>query len=536
MLTEVTPLKTLLVALNAKYAHTNLAVRYLQNALERAGMPAEIAEYTINQPVREVLADIVRRAPERLLFSCYIWNIDRVRALGEQFRLLRPQAFIALGGPEVSYGAEELLASMPWADAILCGEGELALPAMLAQASPKGVYRAEGCVDMDALPFPYRDLRALGGRVLYYETTRGCPFGCAYCLSSADTRVRRRSLELVYGDLDRFLDARVMKVKLVDRTFNLDAERAAAIWRYLIEHDNGVTGFQMELGGDLLTGEQLALLKRARVGLFQFEIGVQSTNADTLARVARRTDMDALYDSVRAIRRMGNIHQHLDLIAGLPGETFAMFRQSFDEVIALRPEQLQLGFLKLLRGSRLYAQKEALGLDHAPQAPYEVLRTPDMTFEELCRLKRVEEVTESYYNSGRFSHQLEELLGREPSAFDMLLALADSLPEGKLSQYDAYDCLYDFAVGRGCDPQRMAWLMRLDLCLHERPHRLPARCAAGATALQRKARLNAERQPDQYDDLVPAWVAGLDGDALTAVRYDYARRDAWGRAALSVLD
>ncbi|MEG0493950.1 MAG: DUF4080 domain-containing protein [Clostridia bacterium] len=525
-------MNTLLVAINAKFTHTNLAVRSLQNALLAANIAADFVEYTINQPLHDILADIVRREPKRLLFSCYIWNIAYVRALAEDFRLLNPQAQILLGGPEVSFDAEELLVQMPWADAIVCGEGEALLPSVLALPQPKGVYRTSGCVDLDLLPFPYRDLDALKNRVLYYESTRGCPFGCAYCLSSADMHVRERSLSLVFADLQRLIDAKVMKVKFVDRTFNLHAERATAIWRYLIEHDQGITSFQMELGGDLTTAEQLALLKTARTGLFQFEIGVQSTNEETLKRVARATDMRKLSDNVAAVKQEGNIHQHLDLIAGLPSEGFESFAHSFDDVFALRPEQLQLGFLKLLRGSRLYAQSEALGLVFSPMPPYEVLQTPALSFRELSRLKAVEEATELYYNSGRFSHEIDELALHCKSAFQAFLSLGEELLKRKVTQYEAYDLLYAFALAQGCTPERMAWLMRLDLCLHERPRKLPAHCALGATFEERKAQLNREPGLDRYTDLFPAWVVGLRGAEKKAVTFDYAKRDAWGRAKM----
>ncbi|MEG1775480.1 MAG: DUF4080 domain-containing protein [Clostridia bacterium] len=525
---------TLLIAINAKYTHTNLAVRYLQNALAQSGIPAHFSEYTINQSAREILTDLVRQQPERLLFSCYIWNIAHVQTVATEYRLLFPHAQILLGGPEVSFDAEQLLAQMPWANAIVCGEGELLLPQVLHHAQVSGVYRANACVDLDALPFPYQDLSTLVNRVLYYESSRGCPYGCAYCLSSADTRVRWRSLPNVYADLQRFLDARVMKVKFVDRTFNLNAARDLAIWRYLIANDNGVTSFQMELGGDLTTPEQLALLKTARVGLFQFEIGVQSTSPETLRQVARATDMEKLKANVATVKQAKNIHQHLDLIAGLPSEGFDRFAQSYNEVFAMRPEQLQLGFLKLLRGSRLYGQREALGLLHSPHAPYEVLQTPALSFQQLSRLKVVEAMTEAYYNSGRFTNQLEYLLAFCQSPFDALLLLGEGFPQRKVTQYEYYDLLYAFALAQGCAPERMAWLMRLDLCLHERPHKLPRGCAPGAPPQERKARLPKEQGADCYFDLFPSEIVGVKGTATVVLAFDYAHRDPWGHAAVTV--
>lgn len=370
--------------------------------------------------------------------------------------------------------------------------------------------------------------------MLYYESSRGCPFGCAYCLSSADTHVRYRSLEKVFDDLQQFLDARVMKVKFVDRTFNLHAGRALAIWRYLTEHDNGVTSFQMELGGDLTTPEQLALLKTARHGLFQFEIGVQSTCEATLREVARVTDLEQLKGNVKAVREMGGIHQHLDLIAGLPGETMETFGRSYNEVLAMQPQQLQLGFLKLLRGSKLYERREALGLVFAPQPPYEILQTPTMSFAELTRLKAVEEATELYYNSGRFSYELKELLTGASDPFTLMLGLGEAVKEAKLSQYDAYDRLYEYATKLGHDPERMAWLMRLDLCLHEPPRRLPGHCAVGAPVEVRQRAVNGKREKDRYIDVFPASAFELTQEKWVMVTFDYAVRDDSGHAGMTL--
>ena len=528
----------LLVAVNAKFSHTNLAVRYLRHALEAAGIPAKIAEYTINQPQREILADIVRQSPGCVLFSCYIWNITLIRQLGEDLRLLYPQMPILLGGPEVSFDAQELLAGMPWASGILCGEGEGVIAAALSAEDVRGVWPGggfpggPGFVDLDALPFPYDDLDRLQNRVIYYEASRGCPYGCAYCLSSADRVVRRRSLPLVFGDLQRLLDARVMQVKFVDRTFNLDAARAYAIWEYLIAHDNGKTCFQMELGGDLTTPAQLELLRQARPGLFQFEVGVQSTCPQALAAAARPTDFAALQKNVQAVKRMGNIHQHLDLIAGLPGEGFERFAQSYDAVFCLRPEQLQLGFLKLLRGSRLYGQREKYRLVHSPRPPYEVLQTGEISFLELIRLKIVEEMTEVYYNSGRFSRLLDYLLGFCDSPFRLFLQLGESMPAGKIGKYEYYDRLFLYGLSLGGQKERMAWLMRYDLCRHERPRRLPAHCAPPLEN-SRQLLSHYKAQGDSYLELFPFDVTG-EGDtpSLTAIRFDYAHRDAAGHAAI----
>ncbi|WP_066455215.1 B12-binding domain-containing radical SAM protein [Anaerotruncus rubiinfantis] len=526
-------MRILLVALNAKFSHTNLAVRYLRNELRAAGFDAEIGEYTINQQPREILADIVARAPDKLFFSCYLWNIRMIRQVGADFRLLFPDTPIVLGGPEVSFDPQTQLTAMPWADAVICGEGEPLVARVAGEKRPRGIYRGTGFADLDALPFPYTDLAALQNRVLYYESSRGCPFGCSYCLSSADRTPRFRSLELVYRDLQRFLDAKVMQVKFVDRTFNLDARRALAIWRYLAEHDNGVTSFQMELGGDLTTGEQLAFLQAVRPGLFQFEIGVQSTCEQALQKICRATDLVKLRENVAAVKAAGNIHQHLDLIAGLPLETFQRFGQSYDEVFSMRPQQLQLGFLKLLRGSSLYEKRTEYGIIHSAEPPYEVLCTPQLSFPELARLKTVEEMTETYYNSGRFSHALDYLLEYSVSPFWTLLALGEGMPARAVGKYEYYERLLDFAVRQGCDREIMGWLMKYDLCLHERPRRLPKGCPMGEPS-----------RPAQYGLPPAAHVETFPFDVTcpsrpsirTVLVFDYAKRDLFGRAAVKKLE
>lgn len=525
-------MKILLAAVNAKFSHTNLAVRDLQNVLAAAGLEAEIAEYTINQPAWEILADLARRGADAYCFSCYIWNIDMVRRVGADLRLLAPGTSILLGGPEVSFGAEEQLAAMPWADAVLCGEGEPLIAGVLREKRPRGVYRAEGYADLDALPFPYRDLGALQNRVLYYESSRGCPFGCSYCLSSADRTVRYRSLPRVFDDLRRFLDAGVMQVKFVDRTFNLDEGRALSIWKFLAENDNGTTCFQMELGGDLLTKEQIVFLSSVRPGLFQFEIGVQSTCEETLAEICRKTEIGRLTENVRALSAAGNLHLHLDLIAGLPREDFTRFAQSYDEVFALRPEQLQLGFLKLLRGSSLYARREQYGLVYSETPPYEILCTPELSFQELVELKMVEEMTETYYNSGRFSHTLEYLLEFIPSPFAAMRALGERMPGRAVGKYEYYDLLFGLCAERGGDPETCRWLVRYDLCLHERPRKLPACCPE---APREARRLAAQKglPPQAHLELFPFDVTSPAREpGETAACIFYGERDLRGRARI----
>ena len=520
----------LLVAINAKYTHTNLGVRYLKNALKEEQIPSEFLEFTINQPVRDILTEIAQRKPDILLLSCYIWNIEYVRQIGADFKQLFPQAKVVLGGPEVSYDSELLLEDMPWCDGIISGEGEGVLPQLLKSKDIQGVYYPTSFVDMNRISFPYEDLSVLSNRVLYYESTRGCPFGCSYCLSSAERRVRSRDLSLVFQDLQLFLDAKVMKVKFVDRTFNVDAHRATEIWSYILNHDNGITSFQMELGGDLTTQTQIELLAKARVGLFQFEIGIQSTCETTLETVARATDMKGLKKNIQAIKSGGNIHQHLDLIAGLPLENFTRFGQSFDDVFAMRPEQLQLGFLKILRGSRLYAQRDAFGLVYAKAPPYEILQTPEISFEELAKLKIVEEMTEIYYNTGRYNHQLTRILQQFSSPFALFLALGETMPKRSISKYETHDYLYEFGVNRGVDGEELAWRMRLDICLHEKPKKLPVHCAVGVSHKERKAAFPLKLEGHLYGDIFPLSIVGLEGEGMIPLLFDYENKDPWGHA------
>lgn len=517
-------MKVLLVAVNAKFSHTNLAVRYLAQPLAAAGIACEMPEFTINQQVKELVGDIFRRNASVILFSCYIWNIELICKVAADLRILCPEVRILLGGPEVSYESAELLKRYAFADGILAGEGEKIVVEAVLSSCRGEIYRADAYVALDELSFPYENFDILSNRVLYYESSRGCPFGCSYCLSSADRQVRYRSLSLVFQDLQRFLDARVMRVKFVDRTFNLDAQRASAIWAYLIERDNGVTGFQMELGGDLITGEQIALLRKARPGLLQFEIGVQSTQQQALEKACRKTDLERLKWAVGEIQAGGNIHCHLDLIAGLPEEGFERFLQSYDEVFALRPEQLQLGFLKLLRGSKLWEQREAYGLRFSGYAPYEILETPVMGFAQMERLKGLEEMTEVYWNSGRFFYSLRYLLGA-CSAARFFLALSETMPETRPGKYEYYDLLYSFAKKQGgYDLTRLGWLLRADLCCNERPKKVAACMPMG-----RRVRDRELGDGDVYGEYFPFDFCGED-EGERVIVFDYGRRDLSGRA------
>lgn len=450
-------MKILLAAVNAKYIHTNLAVCSLQAyAGEHVkGADVEIAEYTINQQKDDILMDIYRRGADILCFSCYIWNLDYIEELVRDMAKLRPDMPIWLGGPEVSYDAPDVLARLPEVTGVMKGEGEETFAGLcrfyqgregdLGLRSLRGIaFRdRDGTVrdnpwrpvmDLNDIPFVYYHMEAFRNKIIYYESSRGCPFSCSYCLSSVDKQLRFRDLEKVRRELQFFIDQEVPQVKFVDRTFNCRHEHAAAIWKYIAEHDRGITNFHFEVAADLLSEEELEILGSMRPGLVQLEIGVQSTNPDTIREIRRTMDFGRVRGAVERIREKGNIHQHLDLIAGLPFEDMESFARSFGDVYALRPEQLQLGFLKVLKGSYMEEKKLEYGLVYKSRPPYEVLYTKWLSYEDMMRLKGIEEMVEVYYNSRQFTHTLEALEARYPSAFLMYDGLAGFYEEQGLGQ------------------------------------------------------------------------------------------------------
>ena len=431
----------LLVGINAKYIHTTLAVRSLQANAGKYRKDVEIAEYTINHRREEIFQDIYRRKPEAVGFSCYLWNIEYVMGLAGDLKKVLPNLFLFFGGPEVSYHPEEVLAKYEYADLVMVGEGERTFQEFMAYfvdgdreiSSIDGiVYRGisglhrtkprQG-LDMDDLVYPYDDMETLKNRIIYYESMRGCPFSCSYCLSSIEKSVRIKSPEKTERELDFFLENKVPQVKFVDRTFNCRHEHAMEIWKFLIEHDNGVTNFHFEISADLLTDEEIALIGQMRPGLIQLEIGVQSTNDATITEIHRTMQLDRLKAVVRSIQEKENIHEHLDLIAGLPYEGYETFARSFDEIYALKPNQLQLGFLKVLKGSYMYEHATEYGLIYRSRPPYEVLKTNWLGFGEILRIRQVEEMLEVYYNSGQYATAIRLLETQYASAFAMFAEL-----------------------------------------------------------------------------------------------------------------
>ena len=431
-------MKILLAACNAKYIHSNLAVYDLQAYAAKYADHIILKEYTINQQKDDIMRDIYLEHPDVVCVSCYIWNLSFVKELMADLIKILPGADFWAGGPEVSYDAEKFLTENSEFKGVMVGEGEETfkeLAGYYVEKNPQdlkdmtGICYRDGdqiihngwrqIMDLSSIPFIYKDLSEFKNRIIYYESSRGCPFSCSYCLSSIDKKLRFRDTETVKKELQFFIDNKVPQVKFVDRTFNCKHDHAMAIWKYINEHDNGVTNFHFEISADLLREEELQEMSTMRPGLIQLEIGVQSTNPDTIKAIHRTMDFEKLKGIVDRIHSFGNIHQHLDLIAGLPYEDYDSFRHSFNDVYALKPQQLQLGFLKVLKGSHMMEMCKEYGIVYKTQEPYEVLSTKWLDYDHVLKLKTVENMVEVYYNSGQFQNTLEYLEGFFPDAFSI---------------------------------------------------------------------------------------------------------------------
>lgn len=431
-------MKILLVACNAKYIHSNLAVYDLQAYASDYADHIVLKEYTINQQKDDIMRDIYLEHPDVVCVSCYIWNLSFVKELMADLIKILPGADFWAGGPEVSYDAEKFLTENSEFKGVMVGEGEETfkeLAGHYVEKNPQdlkdmtGICYRDGdqiihngwrqIMDLSSIPFIYKDLSEFKNRIIYYESSRGCPFSCSYCLSSIDKKLRFRDTETVKKELQFFIDNKVPQVKFVDRTFNCKHDHAMAIWKYINEHDNGVTNFHFEISADLLREEELQEMSTMRPGLIQLEIGVQSTNPDTIKAIHRTMDFEKLKGIVDRIHSFGNIHQHLDLIAGLPYEDYDSFRHSFNDVYALKPQQLQLGFLKVLKGSHMMEMCKEYGIVYKTQEPYEVLSTKWLDYDHVLKLKTVENMVEVYYNSGQFQNTLEYLENFFPDAFSI---------------------------------------------------------------------------------------------------------------------
>lgn len=431
-------MKILLVVCNAKYIHSNLAVYDLQAYASDYADHIVLKEYTINQQKDDIMRDIYLEHPDVVCVSCYIWNLSFVKELMADLIKILPGADFWAGGPEVSYDAEKFLTENSEFKGVMVGEGEETfkeLAGYYVEKNPQDLKNMTGIcyrdgdqiihngwrqiMDLSSIPFIYKDLSEFKNRIIYYESSRGCPFSCSYCLSSIDKKLRFRDTETVKKELQFFIDNKVPQVKFVDRTFNCKHDHAMAIWKYINEHDNGVTNFHFEISADLLREEELQEMSTMRPGLIQLEIGVQSTNPDTIKAIHRTMDFEKLKGIVDRIHSFGNIHQHLDLIAGLPYEDYDSFRHSFNDVYALKPQQLQLGFLKVLKGSHMMEMCREYGIVYKTQEPYEVLSTKWLDYDHVLKLKTVENMVEVYYNSGQFQNTLEYLEKFFPDAFSI---------------------------------------------------------------------------------------------------------------------
>ena len=491
-------MKILLAACNAKYIHSNLAVYDLKAYSSDYDEHVILREYTINQPKDEILKDIYSSGADVVCFSCYIWNISFVRELIRDLVKILPKTAFWAGGPEVSYDAEKFLTEMPEMTGVMVGEGEKTFHDLLefyidgkdSLEEISGIAYRTGdkiihngwreLMDLSAIPFVYEHLEKFENRIIYYESSRGCPFSCSYCLSSIDKKLRFRDLELVKIELQFFLDHRVPQVKFVDRTFNCKHEHAMTIWKYILEHDNGVTNFHFEISADLLREEEMELMSQMRPGLIQLEIGVQSTNPETIRAIHRHMDLKKLEHCVNRVHSFRNIHQHLDLIAGLPYEDYDIFHQSFNDVYQMKPDQLQLGFLKVLKGSLMQKEAEGYGIVYKEKEPYEVLSTNWLTYGEVLKLKMVESMVEVYYNSGQFWHTLEYLVPFEKDAFTFYEKLGSfyekkGYSEISHSRMRRYEILLEYLKEETDVPAEVAaQKMLYDLYLREKLKKRPA--------------------------------------------------------------
>ena len=486
-------MKTVLVAINAKYIHSNLAVYSLRSYARTFGYEPKLLEFTINQQKDQILKGIYEAKPDLLCFSCYIWNLSYAEEIIEDIKKILPKVTIWAGGPEVSYDAPKFLKRHPEVDGIMCAEVEKTLTELISyyeigKSQGKSLDGINGIVyqenktihqtplrdimNMDDLVFPYEDLKDFEHKIIYYESSRGCPFSCSYCLSSIDKKLRFRSFSLVEKELEFFLAHKVPQVKFVDRTFNCKKSHAMAIWTYIKEHDNGITNFHFEVAADLLTEDEIALIQTMRPGLIQLEIGVQSTNEKTLAEIHRKTDFEEITRKVKAVQKGENVHQHLDLIAGLPYENYESFGHSFNDVYALKPEQLQLGFLKVLKGSYMAEAAEGYGCVHKAKPPYEVLGTRWLSYEEILKLKGVEEMVEVYYNSGQFQKTIRAMEHLFETAFSMYEELADFYEKNGYNEVShtrirRYEILQEFLQEKEANLEYFKQLMIFDLYARE---------------------------------------------------------------------
>lgn len=579
-------MKILLTAINAKYIHTNLAIYCLRAYASEYRQQIKLAEFTINNYPDEVLTAIYKEKPDIIGFSCYIWNIAMVEQLCEELHKILPKTKIWLGGPEVTYDAKNRLETAENIDGIMIGEGEETFKELLDYYVAgkiqldeiKGLAFRDSAwmtkygnvnrinslsktvtvtpirpeIELSTLPFPYENIDDFENKIIYYETIRGCPYSCSYCLSSIDNKVRLRDIELVKEELKIFLNHLIPQVKFVDRTFNCNRAHALAIWNYIKEYDNGVTNFHFEISADILDEEELALLNTMREGLVQLEIGVQSTNTETIDAIHRKMNLDKLAYAVNRIHDGRNIHQHLDLIAGLPYEDYDTFRNSFNDVYALKPDQLQLGFLKILKGSGMYEESKRGGIVYKSLAPYEVLYTDWISYDEILYLKIVEEMVEVYYNSGQFVCAIKYMEHFFQTPFDLYGALGSYYEKNQLqginhARIRRYEILIDFMKEQAtCDQTAFHNILVHDLFLRENMKSRPPFAMDQDSFKEQYREYYFEEQKlgilkqylhiEHYNiDVVGTAETGLTVEAEQFIRYDYSHRNPLNSEASTLL-
>lgn len=485
-------MKILLMTLNSKFIHSNLAIKYIErywrenHESEYNMIELDVKEYTINNDMDHILRDIHKGRYDAVFASAYIWNIDPLSIIFSNYKEINPKSLIIFGGPEVSYDPVDQLLKHDYLDGVICGEGEHSFSELLIQFSKEGV-NLEGAFikgmstrshpisaevikidDLDSIPFPYVDLKEYDNRIVYYESSRGCPYSCSYCLSAASRGVRYFSLERVFSDMNFFLEAKIPQVKFVDRTFNINKNHAMPIMEHLVIHDNGITNFHFEITADLLDEDYFKLISKARNGLFQFEIGIQSTNQPTTVAINRPISFDTLKEKTKTLIQTEKAHVHVDLIAGLPYESFERFLLSFDEVYEIGADQLQLGFLKLLKGTPLYNDRNRYNYLVRKEPPFEVLENTFISFDELTKLKEMEKLVEWFYNSKKFHHSINYFIkrsGMSPSTFFLEMATYFNMNgyfDAPISTYRLFEILYGYYSSRHDDVELFNDLLKYD--------------------------------------------------------------------------
>lgn len=564
--------KFLLVAINSKYIHSNLAV-YCLKAATAYSDKVYIREFTINNQLEDILKNIYLEKPDVIGISCYIWNINYVKELLPELNKVLPGVKIWLGGPEVSYNTEEYAGRYENVAGVIKGEGEAVFKELMdcyMEDREKDIPSIPGITtvsdgkiidnpctlvyDMSDSVMPYY---AAGykeddykNKIIYYESSRGCPFSCSYCLSSVDKHLRFRNTELVLTDLKVFLDNKVALVKFVDRTFNCNREHSRKILRFIRDNDNGITSFHFEIAADILEDEDIRIMNSLRPGLIQLEIGVQSTNQDTIKAIHRVMNLDKLRNNVTAIRKCRNIHMHLDLIAGLPYEDINSFRKSFNDIYDMKPDNLQLGFLKLLHGSLMREEKDKYGIVARDIPPYEVLYTKYLSYDDILKLKQVEKVLDMYYNSNMFVLSVRYLSGSFDDSFAMYELLSECFErrysDGSLpSRNGKFELLYDFAGDYLNEHDMMVFgeLLRFDMYLRDNVKSLPECFAFNKDESLRAKKYSGEHKLTKAEHIEIFKINPVEyrdnGNVVcgdTVIYFDYLIRDYDNNATIKILE